>query len=352
MTVHKPILSIAAALLAVASFAQMQRIVLQGGGTPQVFTSINDALAAAQPNDKLYFSGGSFASPAELVIGMPLHFVGAGIHPDSTEVTSTTTITTEVGYIRFTTGASGSTFTGIRFDPQGYLQYGTSEADDDPTGMVFQRCEFEPGHLLQAAPAGATSSTLYDECIFRSFITGQAGTTATFTRCIFEGTNNASIGNFDTGGLLVSHCVFLDGVAISGCLDAIAENCVFTNATYPIYQCNNVMVTNCLVTSNELTGNSSGEISVNNQFGVPAANIFVNETDNNYQFTDDLHLAPGSTGIGGADDGTDIGIYGSSSPCKPGNVPYNPHYRAASIATTTNPNGELPVNIRVAAQTN
>ena len=86
--------------------------------------------------------------------------------------------------------------------------------------------------------------------------------------------------------------------------------------------------------------------------GVPAANIFVNEIDGNYQFSDDLHLAPGSGGIGGADDGTDIGIYGTASPYKPGNVPYNPHFRTAAIATSTNANGDLPVNIRVAAQPN
>ena len=65
-----------------------------------------------------------------------------------------------------------------------------------------------------------------------------------------------------------------------------------------------------------------------------------------------MHLAPGSGGIGAADDGTDIGIYGSSSPYKPGNVPYNPHFRTATVAPATNPNGDLPVNIHVAAQPN
>ena len=70
------------------------------------------------------------------------------------------------------------------------------------------------------------------------------------------------------------------------------------------------------------------------------------------RFSDDLHLLPGSPGVGAGSDGTDIGIYGTGSPWKPGNVPYNPHFRSANIAGATNPNGELPVNIRVAAQPN
>ncbi|MEO8588728.1 MAG: right-handed parallel beta-helix repeat-containing protein [Flavobacteriales bacterium] len=342
------------ALLASTAQAQLQRIVLQGGGAPQVFTDINAALAVAQPNDRLYFSGGSFTSATDITIGMPLHFIGAGINPDSTGVTSTTTVNTGGGGqdIIFTTAASGSTFTGIRFDPSGYLQYGTSEADDDPTGMVFQRCEFPSRHYLGINPPGASSSTLFDECVFHSFIWGFDGVSATFTRSIFDVGSTAII-NFDAGGLFVSHCVFLGETKFDGNESAVVENCVFTfsGASGPLAQCNNATVSNCIFTSPVPTI-AGGLISVANQVGVPAASIFVNQTDGSYQYTDDLHLAPGSGGIGGADDGTDIGLYGSGTPYKAGAVPFNPHFRAAVIANSTNANGDLPVNIRVAAQPN
>ena len=348
------VLLFATALATVAiAQAQLQRIVLQGSGEPQVFTDINAALAAAQPNDKLYFSGGTFNSPTAITISIPVHFLGAGINPDSTGVTSTTTINTG-GYenIIFTTGASGSTFTGIRFDPSAYLQYGTSESNDDPTGMVFQRCVFQSHHQLGVSVPGASSSTLFDECIFHSYIAGYEGVTATFTRSIFDYGGNAIV-NFDSGGLLVSHCVFLGQTKFDGNANMVVENSIFTttNATGPLYQCNDAMVTNSLFTSSAIAADPN-LISINNQVGVPAASIFVNETDGFYQYTDDLHLAPGSGGIGGADDGTDIGLYGSSSPYKPGNVPYNPHYRQANIATATDANGDLPVTIKVATQPN
>lgn len=350
----RTLLLLSSAILVVGSLqAQLQRIVLQGAGTPQVFTDLPAALAAAQPNDKLYLSGGTFNSSTTITISMPLHFIGAGIQPDSTAVTGTTTINTTAGQdIIFTTGASGSTFTGIRFDPGGYLQYGTSLADDDPTGMVFQRCEFPNRHYLGINAPSASSSTLFDECIFHSFIWGFEGVTATFTRSIFDAGSTAIV-NFDTGGLLVSHCVFLGETRFDGNANMVVENCIFTTtyATGALFQCNNATVTNSLFTSSAIAVDPN-LISISNQVGVPAASIFVNETDGSYQFTDDLHLAVGCVGIGAADDGTDIGLYGSSSPYKPGAVPFNPHFSSATIAPATNPNGDLPVNIRAAAQPN
>jgi hypothetical protein len=72
-----------AILVAGSLHAQLPRIVLQGSGGPQVFTDITEALTAAQPNDKLYFSGGTFSAPLGITVDKPLHFIGAGIHPDS-----------------------------------------------------------------------------------------------------------------------------------------------------------------------------------------------------------------------------------------------------------------------------
>jgi hypothetical protein len=344
-----------AILLADNTHAQLQRIVLQGSGSPQVFTDINAALTAAQPNDKLYFSGGAFSSAATVIIDKPLHFIGAGIHPDSTSVTGVTTLTTSTGDIIITTPASGSTFTGISFDPSGSLEYGTSGADDDPVNIVFHRCSFLKVVGLGGGTPGASSSTLFDECLIYRYVTGgyYEGEAASFTRCVFANTSSgASVSSIDLL-LTIDHCVFLNGQAVSGCTAAVVKNSAFTSADYPFYQSNNMQILNNMFHfTGDLTGNSSGEVMVDNLLGVPLTEFFVNETDGEYQFTDDLHLVPTSVGVGAADDGTDIGIYGTSSPYKPGAVTYNPHFRSADIAPATNPNGDLPVNIRVAAQPN
>lgn len=338
-----------------ATQAQLERIVVQGNGAAQVFTNINSALAAAQANDKLYFSGGAFITTGSITIGMPLHFIGAGIHPDSTNVTSTTELATTTGDIILTTAASGSTFTGIVFNAASEIQYGTSSTDDNPTDILFQRCRFLCA-VNFTQDAFSTSSTTFDECIIHDSFNGGTGgpantTSATFTRCIFSNApGTGTIGQ--VGNLFVSHCVFINEEICRNSEGAVIENSICTMSGAPVYQSNNVTMSNCLFSAAAYTGNSTGEVIINCQLNVSPSSIFVNETDNAFQFTDDLHLAPGSGGVGGATDGTDIGLYGSSSPYKPGGVPYNPHYRQASIASATNPNGDLPVNLRVAAQPN
>ncbi|MBK7945576.1 MAG: hypothetical protein IPJ85_09820 [Flavobacteriales bacterium] len=150
-----------------AVHAQLERIVVQGSGAPQVFTDIYDAVAAAQPNDKLYFSGGIFLADTGLTLSMPLHFIGAGIHPDSTNATTATILTTSgTTDFTFTTGASGSSFTGIRFIP------GASSTTARASPMMTQRAccssgalsnssaSQQPNPALPAAPSTSASSTM------------------------------------------------------------------------------------------------------------------------------------------------------------------------------------------------
>lgn len=338
-------------LLAGSVKAQAPRIVVQGAGAPQVFTSINAALAAAQPNDKVYLSGGTHISPTQLVIDKPLHFIGAGINPDSTAVTGVTTLTTAAGDIIITTPAAGSTFTGLVLGAAGSeIYYGLTAADDDPTGIVFERCRFVNQPVLGRSASGSTSTT-FEECIFNIHING-ANTGITFNRCIFDYQTGTSSAINSVSPLVISHCVFLYVQAFRNSDGAYMENSISVYGAAAVYQSSGSTVTNCLFTHTGLVSNSSGVISTNNQFGVVAASIFVNQLDLDYQFSDDLHMAVGSPGIAWANDGTDAGIYGSGTPYKPGNVPYNPHSSAAIIGNSTNANSELPVNITVIAQPN
>ncbi|MBX2979834.1 MAG: hypothetical protein KF905_11105 [Flavobacteriales bacterium] len=350
----------ACTLLAATLSAQAPRIVLQGSGSPQVFTDFVEALAAAQPNDRLYFSGGSFPYPANTTISMPLHFIGAGIHPDSTSVTDITSLQgLGSGPLIFTNGASNSTFTGIRFQPGSSIaygvKYGTESSNDHPTGMLFQRCHFNGRvDLGNGINDGTYSQTTFDACIFKHEVNGYNGS-AVMTRCILDHNPGAggTINLFQNpGALTFENSVLLRGT-ITNSDNATVRNCIFTRPNSgPIHQSNNASISNCLFVSSDPSTNSSNLVLTNNTFSVTASQLFVNETNNEYDYVDDLHLVPSSPGVGGANDGTDIGIYGSSSPYKDGAMPFNPHYRQADIAPSTNANGELPVNIRVAAQPN
>ncbi|MBP8823838.1 MAG: hypothetical protein KBH07_09350 [Flavobacteriales bacterium] len=332
--------------LSAAAYAQLPRIVVQGSGAPQVFASIYDAVAAAQPNDKLYFSGGTFLADSGLTLTMPLHFIGAGIHPDSTDVTAVTVLTTNGSNdYTFNTSASGSSFTGIVFNPGGELYYGTNDTNDDPVDMLFERCSFKWFKLGQVEPG--TSSSVFNECVFLDGVSGYGGS-AVMERCVVQG---SPLQLFRPSGLTLHNSVVL-GERLQNSDNAIVQNCVFTYEGAPLWQVHGVQITNCIINSGAMFSNSSGNMETNTIYSQTAAMTFVSETDGFYQYSDDLHLLPGSLGINAGNDGTDIGLYGSSNPFKPGNVPYNPHFRSATIAPATNANGALPVNIRVAAQPN
>lgn len=343
-------------LLAGPANAQPPRIVVQGAGAPQVFSSINAALTAAQPNDKVYLSGGAFQASSALVIDKTLHFFGAGIGADSTAVTGITTVGTQAGNIVLTTAASGSTFTGVIFTPAGSLVYGTAALDDDPQDIVFERCTFTGGVQLGISNTnpGLPSSTDFRECIFNFTLNGLPGVVATLDRCILDhqaGTG-AEVSGFSGGGLTLRHCVGL-GTRIGNSAGFTSENSVYTRTTAPFWQSNGAILVNNLVVSTALVSNMTpGASSTGNVTGVVASSIFINETDNNFTWADDLHLQPTSAGVAMATDGTDVGIHGSATPFKPGGVPFNPHVSSAAIAGSTNANSELPVNITVIAQPN
>ena len=332
--------------------AQLQRIVLQGDGPPQVFTTVEAAVAAAQPDDKLYFSGGTFTAPAALTISTPLHFIGAGTSPDSAAVTNPTIIGTMAGNIIITTGASGSTFTGIRFSAAGDLQYGTSAADDDPTGLVFERCSFDGRVIVHNSTDAGSSSTVFNECVLRSNLYGLPGTLVSLTRCVldYQQGTGAEVSGFDGGALTMDHCIGL-GTRIGNSTNCIVSNSIFTRTSAPFWQSGGMVLTNNLLVSGSLVSNMSPGSAVGNVLGVAITDIFISEDNSDFDWYDDLHLQATSVGVGMATDGTDVGIHGTSSPFKPGGVPYNPHFRSATIAPATDANGDLPVNIRVAAQT-
>ncbi len=335
--------------------AQPPRIVVQGAGAPQVFSSINAAIAAAQDNDKVYLSGGTHLSPVALNIDKPLHFFGAGIGPDSTAVTGVTTLSTSAGNITLTTTATGSTFTGIIFSPAANIQYGTSAADDDPAGLVFERCTFTKPLSVGVSNInpGLPSSTDFRECIFYSSISGLAGTIATLDRCVIDhnvGTG-ASVTGFANGGLTLRHCVVLEA-RIGNSTGFTAENSIFTRTSAPFWQSNGAILTNNLLVSTTLTSNMTAGSASGNVLGAAASSIFMDEADNNFTWDDDLHLQGSSAGVGMATDGSDVGVYGSSTPFKPAAVPFNPHFSSVTVAPATNVNSELPVSITVIAQPN
>jgi hypothetical protein len=335
--------------------AQLPRIVVDGITAPQVFSDLTEAILAAPENSDIYLSGGSFLVPGGFALDKTLHFVGAGIHTDSTNVTGATILcATGSGHFALTSGASGSSFTGIWFntDANPTISLGTGPGDQVVTDVDFLRCMFKNGVRLGIEePSGSTSA--FTECIFHGWFVGMGGTSVV-NRCIFDyipGTGG-TITIFRPIGLTLLNSVILGGKT-DACQNAVISNCVFTRqGSGAIWQSDNSVVSNCLFSYSEIFSNMTGGVAIDNILNQAAATIFVYELDGQYQFTDDLHLAGGSPGTGAGGDGNDIGLYGSDSPYKPGGVPHVPHISRMDAVTGTDASGNLPVSVRVAAQPN
>ncbi|HMU14088.1 MAG: hypothetical protein JST41_11750 [Bacteroidetes bacterium] len=358
-TIHmipfKHILFGAVVATAAPALAQQPRIVVQHAGSVQVFSDLGEAITAAQNNAELYLSGGSFVLPGGLALSKTLHFIGAGVHTDSTAASGPTILSTGTSAnFRLNSSASGSSFSYITFNVPGNgicFGLGTSELDQTVESVEFHRCVFwQTVSLGVVAPCGSTSS--FTECIFHSTLYGCNATTQV-TRCIFDyqaGTG-AEISAFQGGGLTMLNCVCL-GTRIGDSGASVVMNSVFTRTSAPFWQSSGMTMTNNLLVSPDLTSNMGSFTESGNILGVPEGTIFMGESDTDYQFSDNLHLQSTCPGVGAGTDGTDMGIYGTDSPYKDGAMPHTPYFRKVNIAPGTDANGSLPVSVRVAAQPN
>ena len=89
--------------------------------------------------------------------------------------------------------------------------------------------------------------------------------------------------------------------------------------------------------------------SANGNFNnVAPADIFINQNGNSFNYSHNYHLQNPSTYMG--TDATQCGIYGGIYPYKEAAIPSNPHIREKIISNITDINGNINVNIKVAAQ--
>jgi hypothetical protein len=107
----------------------------------------------------------------------------------------------------------------------------------------------------------------------------------------------------------------------------------------------NSIYNNVFVISNVNWGSNS---SSDNYFGIPQSDIFVNQTGNSIDYTHNYHLKNPEKYIG--TDGTQVGIYGGTTPFKEKGLPSNPQIIKKTIAEQTDANGNLKVDVTVKAQ--
>ena len=357
---NKTIVMVICALAMLCTKLNAQNLVaLQSGNTSTFYTTIDDAITAANNGDFIYVPGGVWAINNQIHKGV--NIVGVGYNGDSTTATGTTKITGNgfYGIIRISSGSDNGSFTGVQFLHSVMLGGDESVGTTAVNNYSFSRCRFSGGNsgwcdnnvclFMGWCGSAASTNSFLSENIFEGVVKGYGISGVTFVKNIFTNyIDQFNASTFNNNIFMVSAQWKFFNTNTS----AFNNNIVIDNNGYPNFMnpsCSGNVITNTIYSM----PNNQGVYNNTEVGGIYSANpIFVNFTGFSYDIHADYHLAPASPGINYGTDGTDVGLYGTAVPFKAGGVPFNTHIQMQSIGTSTDSQGHLPVNIHVAAQGN
>lgn len=343
------ILTFSLIILASCSYAQKTISVLSGT-TWTFYDDFSPALRAAASGSIIYVPGGTFdlGSNGD-TINKQLTIIGVGFSLDSSGATG---ITRFLGGLALDNGADYTTLEGISMD---YVYSSTSSSYYN--NILIKRCFVQSVSFnnyssnygknyyisesvvcnLQGGSDPYNGITHYnylkvEKCIISSYFTGCYG--ATF--------NNNVLHKLADGYINNNACDFNNNIFVDSLRDyEVATNSIFNNN---IFRVSGTGWTGSL--SNVYIGCTWNKLPIS---------IFINPAisgtcDQIYNPQYNYHLKSTSPAKNFGTDGTDAGIYGTTSPCKDGWVPSNPHISTKTIGPSSLSNGTLPVNIKVVAQ--
>lgn len=309
-----------------------QFAVVRPNGTTYICPTFDSAYVLAQDGDYVYLPGTVIAG--NKTIEKSLSIIGAGHYPDSTIYTGKTVFTGQfyiskkctlegfevMNQIELAMTASNSSFIRMRMNPGLYL----SGADNI----------YINGSILNFISGGNASSCISD-----------ISTNLYCTNSILTNAYKLQFSSF-------KNCILLGyttGTNYINLANSIFSNCIFSGRYYNdwgfapnCFSLVGLTTNNCLWQGTIDLPGTNNYVTTNMQ--LEFVNIGVNVL---FDYNFDYHLVPNSSYLTAGDDGTQIGIYGGSTPYKEGAVPSNPHIYFKQVAPQTNSNGFLEVHFKV-----
>ncbi|MDZ4203546.1 MAG: hypothetical protein U1C46_01890 [Bacteroidales bacterium] len=300
------------------------------------------AYTASSNGDTIYLSGGTFNSPD--TINKRLVIIGAGHYPDSTLATGKTIVS---GRIVLDDLADNSYIEGIHFLAHVYFANNKSV-----NNFTIKRCRID-GDIRYFGGIGTNTcnNNIIIECVI-----SQGGNldfnnarSLTVSKCLFfnytNTLNNVKMVTFTNNIFFNTNGTYF----IYSADNSLFKNNIFkVMASHPVIACTGTYFANNVWLGKAVTDYGVGNTAANNYSNVTYDNFFENQTGNDFSYSHNYRLKTPASFPG--DDGTQVGIYGTTAPYKDGAVPSNPHIRSKSIAVSTNLNGNLEVQVKVAAQ--
>lgn len=300
--------------------------VLQNGSRTFFYSKMSDVTTNLQDGDTLYLPpkpiDGNFVFTKRVAI------IGAGYHPDTAAVTGITKIT---GYVEFAKKSKGSSITGVRTEGRIYVR---------DSSINITRCNMESVEIQNGSIP--ISQVYFGDCVIRGVVEGgnNVVTNTLIERCVINGNIN---GGDKTNNVMIKNCVmtYNGAFAFGSMQNLIVQNCIILNTnSYFVYNSSSLTFKNNLWVRDEFAVASFSLIG--NVYGIPQANIFVDESKGDYHIKPTLAQA-----LTLATDGKEVGIYGTDYPFL---VPtYAPRFIAIDNAENV-VNGKLSIKMKVEAR--
>jgi hypothetical protein len=338
---HKQLLLTYVILLfgAFVSVAQNPIATLEHGGASKIFSgqgSLVEAYNASANGDRIYLSTGFFTPPPAIAKGIEI--TGAGHFPDSANVARRTFI---MGGLQINKGADSLKLQGLYIN--GDINY---DRDNSINYVSVIRCLLGNANFNSPSPLTNKNNCLYEDCFITGALHVYYGNNFKVKHCLI----NQYIGEVYSSSLIDGNIFFHPMDNLGTIYSSVIRNNIFLEDRNPYIFTNNgstgnSIYNNVFVISNVNWGSNS---SSDNYFGIPQSDIFVNQTGNSIDYTHIYHLKNPEKYIG--TDGTQVGIYGGTTPFKEKGLPSNPQIIKKTIAEQTDANGNLKVDVTVKAQ--
>jgi len=326
---------------------QAQKIVALHTATGVQFFSddnpLQSAYTAATDNDTIYLPGGSFAPPAKFE--KKLRIIGVGHYPSATTATFPTIIS---GNINLSDEADGFYLEGVKITRS--IVFDSNESINN---VVIKRCLIDynyGGISINGDRTNPSENCIFQENIFHGIDARNLLNSTLFNNIIEDRINEARSLTILNNIFLYSYYRYPAIGYANGCM---IKNNVFLKDTrndivggagQSTYS-HNIFA----YTGTSDLGLGTDPITDNN-YTMTRADILVNQTGGDFDYTNDYHLTATAQANPG-DDGTDCGIYGGFYPWKDESIPGTPHISSKNISNTTdNATGTIHIDINVHAQ--
>jgi hypothetical protein len=321
--------------------------VVAPGGASVMYTDLNLAITEAEPGSMVYLSGGSFAVSDATKITKPLTIMGIGHRPDNDNADGSTTVS---GNFFFNPGADNSALIGIYVT--GNVNIGSSSMPIGPVSNFLLRFCNVNNVLLPSSSSNLCLNVNINQNYVRDHIAGGTTSASASNNPLIITNNIVGYVSYVNAGV-IDHNVIRNGNT-SYYYNYVTNSQVKNNINFKNTSANwsNNSCTNTVFSNNMVVATPDNLVSTflfgDNCYSSLLEDAF-EETVFNINPFSSYQLLETCVGKNAATDGTDIGIYGGTG-FSDSALPPGPRIIFKKIGHQTDPDGNLPVEIKVSVE--